>query len=544
MCREPAGELDQGRTSFARRAWSAAHQHFTAAQETAPLDVEDLERLAAAAYLIGRDEECTEIWARAHDESVRSGKSLRAARSAFWLAFTLLIRGETARGSGWLARAQKLIDEVGGDCAERGYLLVPAGLGHLEARDAAGALAVFVEAAEIGERFHEPDLLTLGTLGRGQALLAMGESAPAVALLDEAIVAVTAAEVSPIVAGIVYCAAIEACQDTFELRRAKEWTAALSHWCDAQPDLVPYRGQCLVHRAEVMQLHGDWRDAADEAQRACERLSGAPAVGLAFYQQAELMRLQGHLAEAEEAYRLASRWGREPQPGLALLRLTQGRLDAAHAAIRRVVDEAEGLAARSRVLGPYVDICLAAGDVAAARRGADELCEIAAVWDVPFLHALAAQTVSAVLLAEGDARAALPVLRTAWATWQRLDAPYHAARVRVLIGLACRALGDHDSAEMELDAARLGFQSLGAATDLAMVARLASAGPPACPGGLTAREVQVLGLVATGRTNREISVALVISEHTVARHLQNIFAKLGVSSRTAASAFAFEHHLA
>jgi DNA-binding CsgD family transcriptional regulator/tetratricopeptide (TPR) repeat protein len=540
----PAGELDQGRTSFARRAWSAAYQQLTAAQKTAPLDVPDLERLAVAAYLIGRDDESTEIWARAHGESVRGGTSLRAARSAFWLAFTLLIRGETARGSGWLARAQKLVDDAGGDCAERGYLLVPVGLGHLEARDPAAALAVFVEAAGIGERFHEPDLLTLGTLGRGQALLAMGESAPAVALLDEAIVAVTAAEVSPIVAGIVYCAAIEACQDTFELRRAKEWTAALSHWCDAQPDLAPYRGQCLVHRAEVMQLHGDWPDAADEARRACERLSGGPAVGSAFYQQAEVMRLQGHLAAAEDAYRLASRWGREPQPGLALLRLTQGRLDAAHAAIRRVVDEAEGNAARSRVLGPYVDICLAAGDVAAARRGADELCEIAAAWDVPFLHALAAQTVSAVLLAEGDARAALPVLRRAWATWQRLDAPYHAARVRVLIGLACRALGDHDSAEMELDAARLGFRSLGAATDLATVEKLAHAGAPAGPGGLTAREVQVLGLVATGRTNREISVALVISEHTVARHLQNIFAKLRVSSRTAASAYAFEHHLA
>jgi DNA-binding CsgD family transcriptional regulator/tetratricopeptide (TPR) repeat protein len=539
----PAEELDRGRAYFARRAWSAAHRQLTAAQERVPLDVEDLERLAVAAYLIGRDDESTEIWARAHGESVRQGTSLRAARSAFWMAFTLLMRGETARGGGWLARAQKLVEEAGGDCAERGYLLVPAGLERLEARDAAGALAAFVEATEIGERFDDPDLLTLGTLGRGQALLAMGESVPAVALLDEAIVAVTAAEVSPIVAGIVYCAAIEACQDTYELRRAKEWTAALSNWCDAQPDLVPYRGQCLVHRAEVMQLHGDWRDAADEAHRACERMSGGPAVGAAFYQQAELLRLQGHLAEAEDTYRLASRWGREPQPGLALLRLAQGRLDAAHAAVRRVVDEAQGHAARSRVLAPYVDICLAAGDVAAARRGADELCEIAAVWDVPFLRALAAQTLSAVLLAEGDARAALPVLRTAWATWQRLDAPYHAARVRVLIGLACRALGDHDSAEMELDAARLGFQSLGAATDLAMVERLAHAGAPG-PGGLTAREVQVLGLVATGLTNREISVALVISEHTVARHLQNIFAKLGVSSRTAATAFAFEHRLA
>jgi ATP/maltotriose-dependent transcriptional regulator MalT len=296
-----------------------------------------------------------------------------------------------------------------------------------------------------------------------------------------------------------------------------------------------------VHRAEIMQLHGAWRDAADEVQRACERLSGEPAVGAALYQQGELHRLRGRLAEAEDTYRLASQWGREPQPGLALLRLAQGQVDSAEAAIRRVVDETEGSVARSRLLGPYVEVMLAADDVVAARRGADELCEIASALDVAFVHALAAQATAAVLLAEGDPRPALPVLRKAWAAWRDLEAPYEAARVRVLIGLACRAVGDRDTAEMELDAARLGFQELGAATELARVEALARKEPPGGPGGLTAREIEVLGLVARGRTNREISAALVISEHTVARHVQNIFAKLGVSSRTAASAFAFEH---
>lgn len=535
--------LERGRQSYARRAWAETYEQLSAAEAERPLELEDLELLATAAYLTGRDGDCGEIWERAHSQCLSLGDVARAARCAFWLAFGLMNKGEMARAGGWLARAQKLIDENELDCAERGYLLVPMALGCVEAGDFAGALDKFVEAFAIGERFRDHDLVAFGLLGRGQTLIGLGARAEGLAVLDEVIVAVTAGEVSPLVVGLVYCGAIEACQETFDLRRAKEWTAALSHWCDAQPDLVHYRGQCLVHRAEIMAFHGAWPDAAEEVQLACERLSGEPAIGAAFYQQAELHRLRGHFADAEDAYRLASQWGREPQPGLALLRLAQGQGDAAQAAIRRVVDETEGSVARSRLLGPYVEIMLAAGDVASARQGADELCEIAAVLDALFLHALAAHATAAVLLAEGEARAALPVLRKAWAAWRDLEAPYEAARVRLLIGLACEALGDRDTAEMEIDAARLGFQQLGAATDLAKVEALARKAPASGPQGLTAREIEVLALVAKGKTNREISAGLVISEHTVARHVQNIFAKLGVSSRTAAGAFAFEHGL-
>jgi DNA-binding CsgD family transcriptional regulator len=531
-----------GFDAFGRGAWRAAYAALTDADREAPLDLDGLERLATAAHLIGSDD-WDGLWERTHRECLRGADPARAARCAFWLAFALMSRGEAARGSGWLARAQRLIDDGQLDCAERGYLLIPQALGCLEGGDADGALALFVDVCALGDRFGDADLATIGRLGHGQSLLVRGECGPGVALLDEAIVAVTAGEVSPLAAGLVYCAAIESCQHIFDLRRAQEWTAALSRWCDDQPDLAPYRGQCLVHRAEIMQLHGAWSDAVREAAQAAVRLAGEPAAADALYRQAELHRLCGRLDRAEDGYRAASLAGREPQPGLALLRLAQGRTDAAVAAIRRVLDEATAPVTRARILGPYVEIVLAVGDITSARIAADELGAVAGQIDAPYLHALAAHATSSVLLAEGDGRAALPVLRRAWGLWRGLDAPYEAARSRVLIGLACRAVGDGDTAEMELDAARLGFEALGATVDLARVESLLRPGPAPLPAGLTAREVEVLTLVAEGRTNREIASALFISEHTVARHLQNIFAKTGVTSRTAAATFAHGHRL-
>jgi ATP/maltotriose-dependent transcriptional regulator MalT len=429
---------------------------------------------------------------------------------------------------------------------EQGYLLLPAAVRLLHSGDPATAYASFDEAAAIGERFSDPDLTAFGRLGRGQALIKLGKTAEGVAWLDDVMVSVTAEEVSLLTAGIIYCAVIEACHQIFDLRRAQEWTAALTNWCASQPDLVPYRGQCSAHRAEILRLHGSWSDAMDEAQRACERLSQRMSrlwAGAAFYQQAEIQRLRGQFTEAEEAYRQTSRWGWSPLPGLAQLRLTQGRIPAAATVIRRALDEAQDRPSRSRLLGACVEIMLAAGDLPLAQGAADELAELAAALDTPFLVGMSAQATGAVLLAAGNARAAFGALRHAWISWQELEAPYDAARVRVLIGLACREMGDEEGAEMEMDAARWVFHQLGAAPDLRRLEALSRKAGAATAGRLTSRELQVLRLVASGRTNAEIAAALTVSEHTIRRHLQNIYAKLAVSSRAAATAFAFQHDL-
>jgi len=537
--------LDRGRESFRRQAWADAYAQMSAADRDAPLEVTDLEMLAAAASLAGDDPASADAWIRAHQEYMRAGNPARAVRCAFWLVLGLMLRGELAPAAGWLARGQRLAGEVQGR-AEEACLLLGDAVQLMFAGDAEGANALYSRAAEIGVRFGDPDVTAMARLGEGQTAIMLGRTADGLTLLDEAMVAVTADEASATMTGLVYCAVIETCQEIFDVRRAREWTTALSRWCESQPELVPYRGQCLVHRAEILELQGDWPDAIDEAQRACERLAEPPhpALGRAFYRRGELQRLRGEYDAADQSYREASRQGQSPHPGLALLRYAQGQIDSAATAIRQALTEAQDRISRSTLLGASVEIALAANNVHAARTAADELARTAAEFGAPLLDALSDHAHGAVLLAEGDAVAALEPLRRACTRLQELDAPYDVARVRVHIGLSYRGLGDIDTGEMELDAARAAFERLGAAPDLVRVEELTGTAAHETAGGLTPREVEVLRLVATGKTNRAIAGELFLSEKTVARHVSNIFTKLGVSSRSAATAYAYQHDLA
>jgi len=546
-----SNSLHLAHTAYESRSWRAAFTHFSEAHRAGALNLPDQERLAAAAYLVGEEDQALDVWAHAHQEHLAAGDPPGAGRCAFWTGFALSARGERARAGGWFARALRVLEEWGGECVEAGYLLVPRAIRAAGEGDGPAALGHFTRAEETGERFGDPDLAMLGRHGRGRVLIHMGQATEGVALLDEVMVAVAADELSPIVAGDIYCSVLEACEERFDPRRAREWTGAMTRWLEAQPDLVPFRGHCLVRRAEVFRFCGDWDEALEEAERAADWLTrppARPAAGSAFYEQAELHRLRGDYERAEEAYREASRWGHRTEPGLPLLRLAEGRIQAATSAIRRAVDEARGPIARARLLPAQVEILLATGEVEEARAAADALAELAEALDAAPLRAEAAAARGAVLLYRGKAAEALTLLRRAMEGWSALDCPFRAAAVRVLVARACDALGDEDAAELELDAAREVFRKLGAAPELARLEALSrkdAAGTAAAfPGDLTPRQVQVLRLVATGRTNRRIARELFISERTVERHVSDIFRKLGISSRSAATAWAHRHGLA
>lgn len=540
-------ELKRGRDAFTRWAWLRAYEALSAADEIAPLAPADLEYLGRSAYMIGRDDDYVAALERAHQAYLDVKETRAAVRCSFWIGHNLLFRGEAARAAGWFARAQRLLEQEPVDCAEWGYVLQARMLEHEFSGDFDRVSAVAAEIAGIGERFGDRDLIAIGLMVRGHALIRLGRRAEGVRLVDETMVAATTGELSPIVAGIVYCYTISFCRDVYELRRARDWTAALTQWCDQQPEMMAHKGLCLVHRAELMTLAGAWDEARDEVGRVGQLFTDGAlnrlAQGGAAYCEGEVNRLRGDFKGAEAAYRRASGLGREPQPGLALLRLAQGNLEAASAAIRRAVTETVRSLERAALLPAYVEIMVALGDVEAATVACQELEQIAEDQSTEALDAMAAFARGRVALASGNAGEALIALRRAGSAWQAMEALHEASRARVMVGLACRSMGDEDTAGMEFDSARSVFQGLGAVPALVWLESLTRGAPPSPMHGLTGREVEVLRLLAAGKRNREIAHDLVVSEHTVARHVQNIFAKLGVSSRTAASAFAFEHDL-
>jgi len=543
MTTEP---LEQGKKAFKQQAWGDAYSYLSASDQESPLSAQDIELLATAAYLMGKREEVYDLWTRAHNLYLTSRDVESAVRCAFWLGFILLNKGESARGGGWIARARNLVHANKLDCVEQGYLLLPLALQSLAGGDPKTSLSHFEAAGKAGDRFHDPNLVTLSRLGKGQALIRMSKVQEGVTFLDEAMANVDSGVVSPVVAGIVYCGVIETCVNIFDLNRAREWTHALSDWCASQPQLMPYRGQCLIRRSEIMQLQGEWKLAIEEARKASELLSkpkGEPASGAAFYQLGELYRLKGDFIKAEEAYNQASRWGRKPQPGLALLRLVQGQLDNAEMAITHARKEAKQLRIRSRVLPAYIEIMLRINKVKRAREAVNELIRIANDLDAPLIHAIAAQSEGSVLLAEGQTDLAVDRLQHAISIWESLEARHENARTHLLLGNAYRKTGDEDTAKMEYEAAAWTFRQLEATPEFNRVKTLISGNSTTQRLGLTPRELQVLRLIADGKANKEIAKELFISERTVERHVSNIFDKLDVSSRTAATAYAFKQQL-
>jgi DNA-binding CsgD family transcriptional regulator len=541
------GTLEQARAAFERDDWVTAFAGFTQADRADPLGGADLERLATAAFLVGEDAASTDALARAHAAFLDQGNPTAAARCAFWQAFKLIDRpSQRAQAGGWLSRCRRLLDESGRECAEYGFVLAAQAFQHVGQGDVDKAFATFEQAADVGTRFGDRNVTTLARHGCARALLRMNRRAEAFVLLDEIMVTVSAGEVGPMVVGVVYCSVISACYDVFDLGRAREWTEALSDWCAEHPDMMPFRGPCLVRRSEVMLLHGHWAEAEVEARRAIEWLAqtrSEPDAGAIHYQRAELFRLRGDFARADDEYRQASQAGRRPYPGLALLHLVRGETDAAAAAARRMLQESRDPRARARLLGPAVEILLAFGDLPAAREAARELSAIADAFDSTALRAAATQAAGAVALAEGHLDVAVGLYCDARALWQDVGAPYEAARLRTQLGHAYQQLGDVEGARLEFEAAHETFERVGAAHDVSRLASLVAdrASPVGSP--LTGREIEVLRLVAAGKTNRRIAAELSISEKTVARHLSNIFTKLDLPSRSAATAYAYEHKL-
>ncbi len=530
--------LERARQLYAERAWAAARTALLDRDAVRPLEPGDLVLASIAAYMTGRNAESVQLMIRTYEGFLAAGDEAMAARAAFWLCFTLLNAGDVVHAGAWAERSKRLIgDGEGSDAALRGYheslrahQLV--GSGHPDQ-----ALALSLALIEVACDADEPDLEALSRVNAGQALVALGRAQQALAQLDQVILAVESDLLSPPVAGLAYCAVILACLRLFDLRRARDWTAALTAWCDAQSGDVPYRGQCQVHRAHLMTLQGDWVGALAEARAAVDRLDGH-VLGEAYYQLGELYRLRGETEPAEQSYRQANSCGVQPEPGLSRLRLAQGRVDAAVRTVRALHAE-PGRSDRAEILAVYVDVMLQAGEVEPAADAAAELATVAAGSAVPLLHAQADEATAGVLLARGDPAAALPLLRTALRRRQEMGTPYEAAAIQVRIGTALDAMGDPDSARMSYDAARAVFERLGARPDL----RALEPPAPARDGVLTAREIEVVRLVAAGHTNRAIARELMLSEKTVARHLSNVYAKLDLPSRAAATAYAYDHGL-
>lgn len=538
MERPPTETVEAARAAYRRNAWADATDLFLRADAEAGLEVGDLEALAWAAGIAARDGDMLAALERLYSRHEAEGDHENCARAAFWCGLRNMMIGEVGLGAGWLHRAGKHVEETAPGCVQRGYLVLPQVFMHRAKGAYDAAIAAADEALRFGETAGEDDLVALAGSLKGGILFRLGRIDEGYGPIDEAMLLANGERLSPIVSGVVYCEVVASCCRVQEMVRAREWTAILDAWCRRNPQARAFVGVCQVHRAEVLQLEGRWTEAYAEAERAGYGLRGTTeqtAMATAAYRRAEILRLRGRYEEAEAEYRLAGEIAIDPQPGLALLRLARSRLDEAEAMIRRAIATAADMPRKAALLPAGIEICIARGDLDTCAMLCAELSQIAARFGTETLARLADQGCGTLALARGEAADAVAALGKARRYWSRFGAPYLAARLRIDIARGCSALGDGEGAAMEFEAAEQAFRALGAEPDLARL-RTIRGDRALGSGNLTAREREVLALLAEGGSNREIAARLGLSPKTVNRHVENIFAKLGVSSRAAAVA--------
>ena len=455
----PAG----ARSAFARHAWREAFETFATAQAERALAVEDIERLAESAWWIGRIDDCIAARERAYAIYMDRKQTRAAAAVAVRLAEDFFRRQAKSLGNGWLKRAERLLDDVE-ECAEHGALLRLHAIRALDDGELDTALGLARRTADVAARFHDHDLQALALHDIGRMLVSKGELAQGMALIDEAMAAAVGGELGPEVTGRIYCNMLGTCEKLADYQRAAEWSEEAQRWCGQHTE-SGFPGICRVHRAELMRLRGSWNDAETEALRAAQELQGFYhiAAGEAFYEIGEIRLRMGDGKRAEEVFHQAHELGREPVPGLALLRLVEGKIDSARGLIdRAVADRPAGSLDRARVLPARVQIALAAGDLDGARGSAAELDAIATAYGSTALRASAAQSRGAVHLAAGSGAAAVPDLRLACRLWQEVRLPYETASARLLLAGAYRATACPEDAELELQTATSSLKALGA----------------------------------------------------------------------------------
>jgi len=541
---ERADLLEHARSAYAARSWTDAYDAFAALDGAEPLGPSDLELFGATAYMLGKVAEMLATLERAYHAYLEAGEPLSAARTALWLATNLTSRGKLPQASGWVEVSERLLQSAPEDCVERGYLLMPQMLRHVIAQELEDVVEVAGRAADIGRRFGDPDLSALAAQTQARALLRLSRTDEGLRLLDEVMISVTGSRLSPMVTGLVYCSVLEGCYETHAIKRAAAWTQSLTDWCGEQPDLVAFNDQCLAHRSEILRLQGSWTEAEEEARRAGDAGARFQIAAQAHYQLGEIQRLRGDLAAADQTYRQMSLDGGDPMPGVALLRLAQGNAGAASTSLADALAEATDPFVRIQLLPALVEVAIAANALPEATQAAEEMSAAANATGTEAHLAWAEHAEGRVALAENRITQAIVHLRRAKAIWQDLSMLYELARARVDLGLALQARGDGEAADLEYEAARAVFVELGAAPDVLIIDGLVHRARSEWPAGLTDREVEVIRHLSSGATNRSIAADLVVSERTIDRHVSNIFTKIGVSSRSAATAWAIRHGLA